>query len=237
MVVQGKYEFKVSSGKLWDYLMDVEVLAKITPGVSKLEGLGDDKYKSYSVIKIGPVKSTFTGKLQVVEKNQPRYFQIKMEQLSRIGNAHVTVHMNLEDNGSGMVALAFDGKANLSGVIARTGQRVLSGVANAITREVFSALEKHIEENRETVIPTQSIPEVTTLPFEKVESTEDSQTTEKPESTEPTELTPSNDGSDSIEGEDLVNGTPSPKELTDANEIHESSEPKNSTDSGINTIQ
>ena len=29
------------------------------------------------------------------------------------------------------------------------GQRVLSGVANTITKEVFSELEKHIEENRE----------------------------------------------------------------------------------------
>ena len=148
MVVKGSHDFKVSREKLWEYLMDVEVLAKITPGISRLEALGDDQFKSYSDIKIGPVKSTFTGKMQVVNKDEPRYFQIKMEQLSRIGNAHVTVDMNIEENDNGDSALAFDGKANLSGVIARTGQRVLSGVANAITKEVFSALEKHIEENR-----------------------------------------------------------------------------------------
>lgn len=240
MVVQGKYEFKVSSGKLWEYLMDVEVLAKITPGVSKLEGLGDDKYKSYSVIKIGPVKSTFTGKLQVVEKDQPRYFQIKMEQLSRIGNAHVTVHMNIEENGSGMVALAFDGKANLSGVIARTGQRVLSGVANAITREVFSALEKHIEENRESELPPPAIPQITSLPFEKIEPvelTEAPPISEVPEQAEPIALSQPTEGTDSSEAEESIQGTPSPKEPIDSNEISESLEPKNSTDSGLNSIQ
>jgi len=148
MVVKGNHEFQVSKETLWKYLMDVDVLAKITPGISKLEALGDDNFKSYSVIKIGPVKSTFTGKMQVVNKDEPKYFQIKMEQLSRIGNAHVTVDMNIEEKEGGIASLAFDGKANLSGVIARTGQRVLSGVANAITKEVFSALEKHIEENR-----------------------------------------------------------------------------------------
>ena len=149
MNVNGKHEFKISREQLWKYLMDVEVLAKITPGISKLESLGDDQFKTHSQIKLGPVKSTFTGKMQVLEKNEPAAFQIKMEQLSKVGNAHVTVQMNLESVDDTNSTLIFDGKANVSGVIARMGQRVLSGVANTITKEVFSELEKHIEENRE----------------------------------------------------------------------------------------
>lgn len=155
MVVKGKHEFKISRQQLWIYLMDIEVLTKITPGISKLELLSEDQYKTYSQIKIGPVKGLFNGKMQVTNKEEPAAFLIKMEQLSKIGNAHVTVQMNLEEVGEGRSALAFDGKANLSGVIARTGQRVLSGVANAITKEVFSSLEKHIEENRDITITTQ----------------------------------------------------------------------------------
>lgn len=156
MEVKGNHDFKVSREQLWIYLMDPIVLAKITPGVSRLETLGEDKFKSVSEIKIGPVKASFTGKLKVVDKNQPASFVIKMEQLSRIGNAHVSVQMNIDEKEGGIAALAFDGKANLSGVIARTGQRVLSGVANVITKEVFSALEKHIEENKKTVVSEES---------------------------------------------------------------------------------
>lgn len=147
MEVKGNYEFKVSREQLWNYLMDIEVLTKITPGISRLETLGEDKFKTHSDIKIGPVKGTFTGKMQVENKNEPATFQIKMEQLSKIGNAHVTVQMILEEISQNRSKLSFDGKANLSGVIARTGQRVLSGVANSITKEVFSSLEKHIAEN------------------------------------------------------------------------------------------
>ena len=157
MIVKGNHDFKVSREQLWTYLMDPIVLAKITPGVSRLETLGEDKFKSISVIKIGPVKASFTGKLKVIDKNQPASFVIKMEQLGKIGNAHVTVQMNIDEKEGGIAALFFDGKADLSGVIARTGQRVLSGVANVITREVFSALEKHIEENRDLEKFSQSI--------------------------------------------------------------------------------
>jgi len=150
MDVNGKHEFKISRGELWAYLMDPIVLAKITPGISKLEHIEDDQYKSVSNIKIGPVKGSFTGKLSVENKNEPKTFDIKMEQLSKIGNAHATIKMNIEENEIDGCTLLFDGKAKLSGTIARTGQRVLSGVANKLTKEVFTALEKHIEETNET---------------------------------------------------------------------------------------
>lgn len=156
MNVKGSRTFNVSREKLWGYLMDPEVLAKITPGVTKLEILENDTYQSVSDIKIGPVKGTFKGKLSVIEKNQPETFVISMEQLSKIGNAHVKVNMNLEEAEGESSTLNFDGKAKLSGVIARTGQRVLSGVANALTKEVFEALEIHIAEDQNSANETVS---------------------------------------------------------------------------------
>ncbi len=167
MKVNGKHEFKISREKLWSYLMDPEVLAKITPGVSKLEVTGEDQFKTISDIKIGPVKGSFKGKLNVVEKTEPESFVINMEQHSKIGNAHVKVDMKIDETENGNAALIFDGNAKLSGMIARTGQRVLSGVANVITKEVFEALEKHIEENEATTATESKVVEKN----EKVEST------------------------------------------------------------------
>ena len=148
MVVKGEHQFDVSAQQLWNYLMDIDVLAKITPGVSKLEVIEVDKYRTVSEIKIGPVKGSFKGKLEVVDKIEPDSFAIVMDQLSKIGNAHVKVDMQIKNNGAEASALNFDGKAKLSGVIARTGQRVLSGVANTITKEVFASLEEHITEDQ-----------------------------------------------------------------------------------------
>ena len=150
MDLKGKHTFKVSREQLWIYLMDPEVLAKITPGVSKLKVTGENTFNTISDIKIGPVKGSFKGKLAVVDKEEPASFVIKMEQLSKIGNAHAEIQMNLAEAEDGHSALSFDGKARLSGMIARTGQRVLTGVANAVTKEVFASLEDHIAEQAET---------------------------------------------------------------------------------------
>jgi len=148
MIVEGTHVFNVNAEQLWNMLMDPEVLAKITPGVSKLELIEEDHYKTVSEIKIGPVKGAFKGKLKVVDKEEPNSFAIQMEQLSKIGNAHARVDMHIKPHVEGGASLEFNGKANLSGLIARTGQRVLSGVANVIIKEVFSSLEEHIEEHK-----------------------------------------------------------------------------------------
>jgi len=153
MNFSGQHDFNVDAQQLWSYLMDPEVLAKITPGVTRLQTIDVDQYKSISDIKIGPVKGKFTGKLSVADKQEPQAFTIQMEQLSKIGNAHAKVNMNLSEVESGTTKLSFDANAKLSGVIARTGQRVLSGVANTLTKEVFSALQKHIDEQKISTKP------------------------------------------------------------------------------------
>jgi len=67
--------------------------------------------------------------------------------LSKIGNAHGKILMEISDADNGSTKLSFDGNVKLSGMIARMGQRVLSGVANLIIKEVFASLETHIAEN------------------------------------------------------------------------------------------
>lgn len=147
MNFSGEHVFNVARTQLWTYLMDPEVLAKITPGgKSELEALGGDRYKTKTDIKLGPVKGSFDGKLNLVDKKEPYSFGIEMEQLSKIGNAQAEMQLRLEEVSDNETKLLFDADAKLSGVIARTGQRVMSGVAQKITKDIFESIEKHIEE-------------------------------------------------------------------------------------------
>ena len=73
MNLTGKQTYKASAQQIWDILMDTEQLAKITPGVSKLERISEDQYNAISEIKIGPgskelLKATFFWK---TKRNPP----------------------------------------------------------------------------------------------------------------------------------------------------------------------
>jgi carbon monoxide dehydrogenase subunit G len=150
MHLKGKHKFNASPEQIWSILMDADTLARITPGVTRLEEIETDQYKAIADVKIGPVKGAFTGKLDVADKEAPKSFVLKVKQDSKIGNVSADVHIGLSPESAGQTELSFDGNARLSGLLARTGQRVLSGVANTLTKQFFKALEEEVSQRADS---------------------------------------------------------------------------------------
>ena len=145
MHLTGKHTFNASVDTLWNMLMDPDILVRVTPGISKLEQIEADRYKAIAEVKMGPVSGSFAGNMEVAEKSEPEYFTLKVKQESRIGNVSADVKIMLRPLADHETEMAFEGDAKLSGLLARTGNRVLSGVANTLTRQFFQSLEKEVE--------------------------------------------------------------------------------------------
>lgn len=145
MNLKGSYTLPTSAQVIWDKLMDTDTLARITPGVSKLEATGEDTYTAISQVKIGPVNGSFKGDLAIIDKQEPYSFTLQVKQKSKIGNVSADVAILINAISDNETEVSFDGKAKLSGLLARTGQRVLSGVANTLSKQFFKALENELE--------------------------------------------------------------------------------------------
>ena len=151
MHLKGTHKFSASTNLIWSKLMDAEVLARITPGISKLEELGEGQYKAIAEVKMGPVNGSFSGDLHVLDKEELRSFVLNVKQNSKIGNVSADIKIALNPLSDAETELSFNGKANMSGLLARTGQRVMSGVANTLSKQFFKALEAEL-----TVSPGQT---------------------------------------------------------------------------------
>ena len=146
MELKGKEILNASKEQIWTLLMDPITLAKITPGISRLEIIEDDVYDAIAEVKIGPVKGSFKGKLSLIDKVKPEAFSLVVDQKSKIGNVDAKVDIKLDTVSAYESAISFDGKANMSGVLASKGARVMSGVASSLTKQFFTALRKEISE-------------------------------------------------------------------------------------------
>jgi carbon monoxide dehydrogenase subunit G len=144
MQIAGKYLLHAAPPKVWAILMDPDALAKIVPGISRLEKTGDHTFKSILDIKLGPVSGSFTGNLQLDDLQEPNAFTLKAQQNSKIGNANAAVKITLSPAGAGDTEIVFDGDVKMSGMLASLGQRVMGGVSNTLTKHFFSNLEKEL---------------------------------------------------------------------------------------------
>ena len=64
---------------------------------------------------------------------------------SKIGNADVTVTLDIEEISANESILSFNGLAKMSGLLARMGQRVMTGVAQTITKQLFAGIQEELE--------------------------------------------------------------------------------------------
>ena len=133
MIIQGKYPIQASTQDVWNHLMDPKVLQRITPGISELNTLGDDKYQAISRIKIGPVKGSFEGQLELKDKVENTNATIVINQKSKIGNVSAEIKMQLNDL-HGTTEIDYKGEAKLSGKLAMMSQRIMGGVISSLYR-------------------------------------------------------------------------------------------------------
>jgi len=144
MKLAGKYIVHATPAKVWALLMNADKLAKIVPGISRLEPTGLNIFKTILEIKLGPVSGAFTGNLQLEDINEPNSFTLKAQQNSKIGNANTVVKINLQPAGASDTEVSFDGDVKLSGTLAALGQRVMSGVSGTLTKQFFTNLQNEL---------------------------------------------------------------------------------------------
>ena len=144
MELKGKRNVETDPATLWNMLMDVEILPKIVPGISKLEKVGENTYKSTLEVKFGPVSGEFTGDMQMEDISHQRSFTLKAQQHNKIGTVNSVMNIELMPISDNLTEVSFGGEVTISGLMNMMGQKVLGGVTDMLTKQFFANLDREI---------------------------------------------------------------------------------------------
>ena len=144
MELKGKRNVETDAVTLWNMLMDVEILPKIVPGISKLEKTGENTYRSVLEIKFGPVSGEFTGDMQMEDISHQRSFTLKGQQHNKIGTVDSIMKVELMPIVDNKTEVSFSGEVTISGLMTMMGQKVLSSVTEMLTKQFFANLDHEI---------------------------------------------------------------------------------------------
>lgn len=144
MKVEGTYTLPAPRQRVWQLLNDPKVLARATPGVKQLDPLGGDTYKATIEVGVGPVKGTYDGKVSIADRSEPERMTLKVEGGGKAGTIKATGELRLEEQ-DGETLVAYSGDAQVTGLIASVGHRLIGGVAKQMVGEFFKALERELK--------------------------------------------------------------------------------------------
>ena len=144
MQIKGTKQFEASPEEIWNLIMDPEVLARITPGITSLEQIEPQKFIAVSEIKIGPMRERFVGEVELQNIINEERLTISLSQKSRIGIVKAEIDLKIMgENGESIID--YNGEAKLAGTLARLGQRVMGGIVSSMTKQFFNELKKEID--------------------------------------------------------------------------------------------
>lgn len=118
-------------------LNNPEILRHCIPGCEELLQHSPTELEAKVVLKVGPVKAKFTGKVVLNPEDPPNMFSLRGEGSGGVaGFAKGGAVVRLEDREGGTL-LSYDAKADVGGKLAQLGSRLLEGTAKKLAASFF----------------------------------------------------------------------------------------------------
>jgi carbon monoxide dehydrogenase subunit G len=143
LTIGGTYTLEGPRERVWSLLMDPDVLRRCLPGCEQLEVVGDHAYEGVLKVGVAAVRGTYAGKVRLQDIEPPRRCTMVVEGGGPPGSVCGRGVLDLEPQGSGTL-LNVRGEAEVSGLIASVGHRLLGGVGKMMLGQFVKTLAQQI---------------------------------------------------------------------------------------------
>ncbi len=164
MKIKGEYTFDASPEKVWDGLMNPEVMAATIPGAEKFELVGENHFASELTIKVGPVQGHFRGRIQLEDIDSLNSYTMKVDGQGPQGFVKAKARIAIVAQEK-KTLMTYDADAQVGGRIVSVGQRLMESSGKAIIRKSLEGLNTRFSaQNTEQMSSDKSekVPEIIT---------------------------------------------------------------------------
>lgn len=145
LVIEGEERIAAPMQAVWEALNDPAVLKACIPGCQSLEKRSDTELDGVVVLKIGPIKATFSGAVTLVNLNPPHSYTIQGEGKGGIaGFAKGGAGVVLSEDGPDATLLRYQAKADVGGKIAQLGSRLIDSTSRKLAGQFFADFNAHV---------------------------------------------------------------------------------------------
>lgn len=145
MRLEGIYTIPAPREVVWQHLMSPETLARALPGCEKMEPNVDGSFGTQLKVGIAAVKGSYQGRIEILDAVPPERYRMKVEGKGTGGFMKGEGLLTLSDTGAAGTQIAYTGDAQVGGLIASVGQRLIQAAAKQIVKQFFEAFAKQIE--------------------------------------------------------------------------------------------
>ena len=131
---------------VWQAILDPAVLKECVPGCTELTGSPEEGFEATVTQKVGPVKATFKGQVELEDMEAPNAVTLNGEgKGGAAGFAKGGAKVRLEPGEEGGTLLHYDVEAKVGGKLAQLGSRIIDGFAKKMADQFFTNFQEAVE--------------------------------------------------------------------------------------------
>lgn len=137
MDLKGEFVIPANRETVWDKLMDPEILRRCIPGCETLDGSVAEGFTATVKLGIGPVKATFSGRVELIDLDKPASFRIVGSGsggAAGLASGAATVALT---EAAGGTQLVYAADAKISGKLAQLGSRLITATSAKLAAQFF----------------------------------------------------------------------------------------------------
>ena len=138
MQMNDSQRIPASKRKVWEALNNPDILKQCIPGCQSLEMTTPNEMTATVVLRVGPVKATFGGKVTLSDLDPPKGYKISGQGdggVAGFAKGGATVKLAPKNGGT---VLSYNVDAQIGGKLAQLGQRLVNGAAKKVADDFFA---------------------------------------------------------------------------------------------------
>jgi uncharacterized protein len=139
MELRSTYNFAAPPADVWKLLMDPDAIKSCLPGCRELQPMGDDRYHAEMTVGVAAVSGAFTATVTLSDQKPPESYRLTVDATGKPGFARGSAAIALKPTAAG-TEVEVVATAEVGGLIARVGQRLIDGVARMTMDRFFGCL-------------------------------------------------------------------------------------------------
>jgi carbon monoxide dehydrogenase subunit G len=132
---------------VWDYLLDPNRVVGCMPGAVLEEIVGDDTFLGSVKVAVGPITTSYKGRVQFTEKDEANY-RIQLTAEGREGSggtARGTMSSAMRATEDGQTEVSVDVSVDITGRIVQIGRGLMQDVASDMFGQFVSCVKARLE--------------------------------------------------------------------------------------------
>lgn len=144
MKIAGEATLVAPVDRVWQALLDPQVLVATIPGCERLVQTGEHTYDMTVTAGVAAIRGSYTGTCELFDLRPHEALTMRARGAGAPGTVDATVQVRFDPNADDTTTLVYDADAVVGGMVGGVGQRMLTSVSRRMATEFFSNVERSI---------------------------------------------------------------------------------------------